>query len=58
LQSVQTGNFLPVRVKRVGLTVRRSLPVFPDKQTFSKSAGMSQRCQQATSRSGLLIGEL
>ncbi len=25
--------------------VRRSLPVFRDKSTFSESVGMSQRCQ-------------
>src|ERR1700676_1232525 len=36
-------------VNRAVLTVRQSLPVFPDKQTCSKSIGMSQRCQQATS---------
>src|SRR5437764_82177 len=28
--------------------MRRSLPVFPDKQTFPESAGMSQRCKQET----------
>ena len=33
---------------RVGLTVRPSLPVYPDNQTFSESDGMSQRCQEAT----------
>jgi hypothetical protein len=27
------------------LTVGRSLPVYPDKQTFPESVGMSQRCQ-------------
>jgi hypothetical protein len=32
-------------VNRVTLTARRSLPVFPDKQTFSGSVGMSQKCQ-------------
>jgi hypothetical protein len=32
-------------VIRATLTARRSLPVFPDKQTFSTSVGMSQRCQ-------------
>jgi hypothetical protein len=31
-------------VNRVSLTVRPSLPAFPDKQTFSGSVGMSQRC--------------
>src|SRR5215216_4677830 len=30
-------------VNRVVLTARRSLPVFPDKQTFSDADGMSQR---------------
>jgi hypothetical protein len=30
---------------RVTLTKRRSLPLYPDKQTFSESVGMSQRCQ-------------
>jgi hypothetical protein len=30
--------------------VRRSLQVYPDKQTFSDAAGMSQRCQEPTSR--------
>ena len=35
----------PLRVKRVILTVRRSLPVFHHQQTFSESVGMSQRCQ-------------
>jgi hypothetical protein len=27
---------------------RRSLPVYPDKQTFSVLVGMSQRCQTRT----------
>jgi hypothetical protein len=35
-------------VKRVILIVRRSLPVFPDKRTFSESDGMSQRCHIRT----------
>src|SRR5258706_15027975 len=35
-------------VIRVGLTLRCSLPVFPNKQTFSRSVGMSQRCQKRT----------
>jgi hypothetical protein len=39
-----------MRVKRVTLTVRRSLPVFPNKRTFSELVGMSQTCQQATYR--------
>src|SRR6266852_5217193 len=33
---------------RVVPTVRRSLPVYPDKQTFSEPVGMSQRCQTRT----------
>src|SRR4030088_2921996 len=37
-------------VIRVVMTVCRPLPVFPDKQTFSVSVGMSQRCQQQISR--------
>ena len=36
-------------VNRVAFTVRRSLPVYPEKQTFSESVGMSQRCQRRTS---------
>jgi hypothetical protein len=36
-------------VNLVGLTLRCSLPVFPNKQTFSRSVGMSQRCQHQTS---------
>ena len=27
------------------VTVDQSLPIYPDKQTFSESAGMSQMCQ-------------
>ncbi len=38
----------PRWIKRVILTVGCSLPVFRDKQTFSESVGMSQRCQQRT----------
>jgi hypothetical protein len=37
--------YSPLRVKRVISTVRRPLPIYPDKQTFSVSVGMSQRCQ-------------
>ena len=36
-------------VKSVILTVRRSLPVFPNKLTFSKSFGMSQGCHEQIS---------
>src|SRR2546430_2465188 len=38
----------PRWVNRVVLTDGRSLPVFLDKQTFSESVGMSQKCQQET----------
>ena len=38
----------PIRVNRVVPTVRRSLPVYPDKQTFSVPVGMSQRCHKQT----------
>jgi hypothetical protein len=41
---------LPVWVKRVILSMRRSLPVLPEKQTFSELVGMSQRCQTLTSQ--------
>ena len=34
----------PLRVKRVTLTVRRSLPVFSNKRTYSEFVGMSQTC--------------
>ncbi len=34
-----------IRVKSAVLTLRQSLPVCPDKQTFSENCGMSQRCQ-------------
>jgi hypothetical protein len=40
---------MPARVIRVVLTGGRQLPVFPNKQTFSVFAGMSQTCQEATS---------
>jgi hypothetical protein len=33
-------------VNRVILTLRRRLPMYPDKQTFSESLCMSQRCLQ------------
>jgi hypothetical protein len=36
-------------VNLVTLTVRRSLPVYPDKQTSSEPVGMSQRCQSTKS---------
>ena len=47
----------PVRVNRVSLTIGRSLPVYPDKRTFSAPVGMSQRCQSTKSlRSSPLRG--
>jgi hypothetical protein len=47
------------RVNRVTLTVRRLLPVFPDKRTFPEPLGMSQRCQQPKSLPSFdhLVGE-
>jgi hypothetical protein len=39
--------------KSAVLTIGRSLPVYPDKQTYSESAGMSQTCQQQTCKSTL-----
>jgi hypothetical protein len=38
----------PPWVKSAVLTARRSLPVYPDKQTFSVSVGMSQRGHNRT----------
>jgi hypothetical protein len=35
-------------VNRVILTMRRSLPVYPDKQTFLEPVGMSQKCHNRT----------
>jgi hypothetical protein len=35
----------PGWVNRVNPTMGRSLPVFPNEQTFSECGGMSQRCQ-------------
>jgi hypothetical protein len=47
----------PMRVIRVILTVRRSLPVYPEERTSSVSVGMSQRCQSTKSlRSSPLRG--
>jgi hypothetical protein len=39
----------PNRVSRVIRTMGRSLPVYPNQQTFSEAVGMSQRCQQQNS---------
>jgi hypothetical protein len=44
----------PSWVNRVVLTVRRSLPVYPDTQTFSESVGMSQTCPEAELNAGAL----
>ena len=38
----------PSRVNRVVLTVRCSLPVYPDERTSSEPVGMSQRCHKPT----------
>ena len=43
-----------IGVNRVVPTVRRSLPVYPDKQTFSVPVGMSQKCQNRTFVAGFL----
>src|SRR6266702_8911169 len=40
----------PSRVRLVLLTVRRSLPIYPDKRTISAFVSMSQTCQQRKSR--------
>jgi hypothetical protein len=49
LRLCKSGRFIesPRWVKtRVVLTLDRSLPVYPDKQTFSASVGMSRKCQK------------
>jgi hypothetical protein len=47
----------PRRVKRIILTVRQSLPVFPDKRTISEPVGMSQTCHNRKSLSlNYLVG--
>jgi len=38
-----------IGVKRVVMTVRWSLPVYPHEQTFSEFGGMSQTCQNQKS---------
>jgi hypothetical protein len=43
-----------LRVKRVILTMRRPRPIYPDKQTFSASVGMSQTCQKRLSDTGVI----
>jgi hypothetical protein len=48
LQKALTGRIAKCLLRvviRVTLTLRRSLPVYPDKQTFLVSVGMSQKCQ-------------
>ena len=48
--STGTAVGCPLRINRLTLTARRSLPVFPRKRTSSEQAVMSQRCQTRTSR--------
>ncbi len=43
-----------LRVNRVGLAVGWPLPIYPDKRTFSESAGTSQRCQKQPSLLGTI----
>jgi hypothetical protein len=43
-RKITGGNIGPLWVKSAVLAVRQSLPVYPEKQTFSESVGMSQRC--------------
>jgi hypothetical protein len=38
-----------IRVIRVGWTMRRLFPVFPNQQTSATPVGMSQRCHEPTS---------
>jgi hypothetical protein len=45
---IATNGQTIVRVNRVTLTARRSLPLFRDWQTFSGSFGMSQKCHERT----------
>jgi hypothetical protein len=47
---LQPPRHIPTLPILVVLTVRRSLPVYPDKQTFSACVGMSQTCQKKTFR--------
>ena len=44
-------------VKSAVLTVGQSLPIYPDKQTFSETVGMSQMGQNQTSRAALPTGD-
>jgi hypothetical protein len=36
----------PLRVKRVGLTPRQQLPVYPDQRTYPASVRTSQKCHE------------
>jgi hypothetical protein len=47
----------PRRVKRVGLSMRRSLPVFPYEQTSSDRVDWSVSCQFETCRLAGMRGE-
>jgi hypothetical protein len=42
----------PQWVNRVALTVRRTLPIFPDQPTSAGSFGMSQKCHKQTASAG------
>jgi hypothetical protein len=46
--ATQVGPPGPLWVNRVMLTVRRSRPVYPDKQTISEPVGTSHLGQKAT----------
>jgi hypothetical protein len=46
-----------LRVKSAVLTGGRSLPVYPDQQTFSEFVGMSQRCHKLTSEGDAKTGD-
>ena len=43
---MSTERAYQLRVKRIILTVRRWLPVFPHKQTISQPVATSQKCQE------------
>src|SRR6266566_4314843 len=44
--SLERGAGCPRWGIRIVLTAHQTLPVYPYKQTFSESVGMSQRCQK------------
>jgi hypothetical protein len=48
MEAAECDGLMSALGPRVVPTVRRSLPVYPDKQTFSEPVGMSQRCQSRT----------